>query len=133
MKKPADRALSGSGVTMVPRIRGRSSRLSPPSCAAIMRAVRPVVANRPNSAHPAQSISAGRESGCLRLEDLEDTGEGLLEGCYALVLEPVSDRVHVDAHGRQVAQALFGIGDATVKGALRPAVHLERVHGLLRK
>src|SRR5665647_442466 len=58
MKNLAIRARSGSAVTTVPSTRGRSSRVSPAIWAAIITAVRPVVATTPNRAHPAQSISA---------------------------------------------------------------------------
>lgn len=103
MKKPTARARAGSGVTAAPRVGGRSSLLSPPSCAAVIRAVSPVVASRPNSPHPAQSMSADAESGGLGREYLENAGEGLVEGGNSLGLELVSDCVHVDADAGQVA------------------------------
>ncbi|CDZ89726.1 hypothetical protein RHRU231_550012 [Rhodococcus ruber] len=56
-RKPTTRARSGSGVTAVPSTNGRSSRLKPASWAAIMTAVRTVVASDPKSAHPAQSMA----------------------------------------------------------------------------
>src|SRR5674476_1319049 len=58
MKNPATRARSGSAVTTVPSTRGRSRRVSPAIWAAIITAVRAVVATTPKSAQPAQSISA---------------------------------------------------------------------------
>jgi hypothetical protein len=109
MKEPATRARSGSGVTVVPRIRGRSRRLSPLSWARIISEVRTVVARSPNNAHPAQFTSAVREGVCLRLQRGEDLGEGCLEGLDALVLESVADLVHVDACAHERVRDRLGL------------------------
>src|SRR4051812_43539182 len=111
MKKPATRARSGSGVTVVPRIRGRSRRLSPLSWATIISEVRTVVASSPNNAHPAQSTSAAGEVVCLRVQDAEDVAEGCLEGVDAFVLERVADVVHVDACPHDRVHDLLGLRD----------------------
>src|SRR3954471_8884143 len=97
MANPVARARSGSGVTTAPRMRGRSSRLRPPSWALIISAVRTVVASSPNNAHPAQSMSSVREGVVLGGEPSEDVVEGFLEGRDALVLEFPTDSVHVHA------------------------------------
>src|SRR5438034_10918150 len=82
---------------MVPSNSGRSSRVSPASWAMIITAVRAAVATRPNSAQPAQSMSARRQLARLALEGLEDVGERLVEGVHALVLQDAADVVHVHA------------------------------------
>src|SRR5215218_3595917 len=94
-KNPATRARSGSAVTMVPSSSGRSSRVSPASWAMIITAVRAAVATRPNSAQPAQSMSAGRQLARLVFEHLEHLGERLVEAGYALILQGAADVVHV--------------------------------------
>src|SRR5215217_2911300 len=80
---------------MVPSSSGRSSRVSPASWAMIITAVRAAVATRPNSAQPAQSMSARRQLARLGLEGLQDMGERLVEAGHALVLEGAADVVHV--------------------------------------
>src|SRR5215207_2136914 len=115
MKNPATLARSGSSVTRVPSTRGRSRRVSPASWAAIITAVRAAVATSPNSAHPAQSISAAELAGLGR-----QRGEHLLvggvEAGHALLLEGQPDVVHVDAGGGQPAHRLGRLLDAGVDG-----------------
>src|SRR3569623_3166127 len=114
MPNPAPRARSGSGVATVPRMRGRSSRLRPPSWALIISAVRTVVASSPNNAHPAQSMSAGRQGLVLGGEGAEDVVERLLEGADALVLECLTHVVHVHTGTCDVLHDAFGICDVDV-------------------
>src|SRR3954471_7033507 len=114
MANPVARARSGSGVTTAPRMRGRSSRLRPPSWALIISAVRTVVASSPNNAHPAQSMSAVRQGLLLGGEGAEDVVEGLLEGGDALVLECLTHVVHVHAGCCDRLHDAFGIRDVGV-------------------
>src|SRR5690349_10183523 len=133
MPNPATRARSGSGVTTVPRMRGRSSRLRPPNWALIISAVRTVVASSPNNAHPAQSMSAGRQGVVLGGEGAEDVVEGLLEGGDALVLECLTHVVHVHAGICDGLHDAFRIGDVEVDRPRQGAVVFERADGVLRK
>src|SRR6266566_9034254 len=125
MKNPATRARSGSTVTSVPSTRGRSRRVSPANWAAIITAVRLVVAISPNSAHPAQSISVGAELVSLGGEAGQHPLEGLVETGDALVLQGQADVVHVDADGGQSAHHLGCLLHAGVEGAGQAAVVLE--------
>src|SRR5215207_786613 len=125
MKNPATLARSGSSVTRVPSTRGRSRRVSPASWAAIITAVSAEVATSPNSAHPAQSISAPAELLGLGAEAPEQLSERFLEAGDALLLEGQSDVVHVDADVGQPPHHLARLVDADVDGAGQPAVVLE--------
>src|SRR5512133_3234459 len=117
MKNPATRARSGSSATMVPSSSGRSSRVSPASWAMIITAVNAAVATRPNSAQPAQSMSAGRQLARLGLEHLEDVGERLVEAGHALLLEHAADVVHVHTHLGQGVHHRLGVVDTFIYGA----------------
>src|SRR6266545_7309667 len=132
MTKPATRARSGSSVTSVPRMSGRSRRLRPLSCAAIMVTVRAAVATSPNSAQPAQSIaaqplvsSAGRQLMRLGLQGMEHPGDGFVEAGHAGLLKRAPDVVHVDPDRGQAAQRLGRLVGAGVDGAGEPPVVLE--------
>src|SRR6187455_2181995 len=114
MTKPAARARSGSRVTTVPRMSGRSSRLCPPSWALIINAVKMVVDSSPNNAHPAQSMSALRKGVSLGGEHAEDVREGLQETCDALVLERQTHVVHVYARRCNRPHDPFGVRDIDI-------------------
>src|SRR5215204_3518207 len=130
-KNPATRARSGSSVTMVPSSSGRSSLVSPASWAMIITAVRAAVATRPNSAQPAQSMSARRQLARLGLEGLQDVDERLVEAGHPLVLEGAADGVHVHPdRGQPVHHHAGGAGTA-VDGAGEGAVVLEGGNGRL--
>src|SRR5215211_6940005 len=126
MKNPATRARSGSAVTRVSFTRGRSRRVSPASWAAIITAVRAVVGSSPNSAHPAQSISAAAEVAGLGRQRGEDLLVGRVEAGDALVLKGQPDVVHVDAGGGQPPHHLGCLIHAGVDGAGQRAVVGER-------
>src|SRR5437773_2613561 len=116
---------------MVPSNSGRSSRVSPASWAIIITAVRAALATRPNSAQPAQSMSAGRQLARLGLEGLEYMGERLVEAGHALVLEGAADIVHVHTGLGKPVQHHAGVVDTAVDGAGDGAVVLERGDGRL--
>src|SRR4029453_18465501 len=116
---------------MVPSSKGRSSRVSPASWAMIITAVRAAVATRPNSAQPAQSISAGRQLARLGLQHLQYVGERLVEAGHALVLEGAADVVHVHPDLGQLVHHRAGVVDASINGAGEGAVVFERGDGRL--
>src|SRR3954453_9476727 len=130
MAKPVARARSGSWVTTVPRMRGRSSRLRPPNWALIISAVRTAVASSPNNAHPAQSMSAVRQGAVLGGEGAEHVVERLLEGGDALVLEHLTHVVHVHAGSGDRPHDAFGICDVDVDRPRKGAVVFERADGV---
>src|SRR5215208_1992280 len=130
-KNPATRARSGSSVTMVPSSSGRSSRVSPANWAMIITEVRAAVATRPNSAQPAQSMSARRQLARLVFEGLEHMGERLVEAGHALVLEGAADVVHVHPDLGQRLHHRLGVVDSAVDGAGEGAVVLEGGDGRL--
>src|SRR5450759_107243 len=76
MKNPATRARSGSPVTTAPSTRGKLRLVSPAIWAAIITAVRAVVATTPKSAQPAQSISAPTGPAGLGCGAGEQVGQG---------------------------------------------------------
>src|SRR4051794_10282389 len=129
MKNPATRARSGSAVTRVPSTRGRSSRVRPASWAAIITAVSAVVVTRPNSAHPAQSISAAAELAGLGRQRGEYLLVGRVEAGDAVVFHGQPDVVHVDADRGEPAHHLGCLVHAGVDGAGQRAVVGERGDG----
>src|ERR687898_2835281 len=102
---------------MVPSSSGRSSRVRPASWAMIITAVRAAVATRPNSAQPAQSMSARRQLARLALQSLEDVGERLVEAGHALVLEGAADVVHVHTGLGQRVHHRLGVVGTFIYGA----------------
>src|SRR5215217_976759 len=116
---------------MVPSSSGRSSRVSPASWAMIITAVNAAVATRPNSAQPAQSMSAGRQLARLGLEHLEDVGERLVEAGHALVLQGAADVVDVHPDLGQGVHHRLGVADTAGDGGGEGPVVFEGGDGRL--